>query len=140
MGFCCGGLFKVGNAVRLLHFLITTFIFYVLTASENTGKPTLLGRYILPVYTLPSTDLHAAWLRKNGYFFAVLSLTIVSSFFYLLASLVDPGFLPRSDPTKDIIASFSASTGQVGLVSLHSMQGTKVKSLTLHRMVRTSLL
>lgn len=58
-------------------------------------------RYVLasiPVYidclTAP-LDLHAAWLAKNGYFFGVLSLAIVSSQFYLLASLVDPGFLPK---------------------------------------------
>lgn len=55
-------------------------------------------------------DLHAAWLSKNGYFFAVLSLTIISSIFYLLASLVDPGYLPKADLSQDILASFSATS------------------------------
>lgn len=42
----------------------------------------------------------------------MLSLTIVSSFFYLLASLVDPGFLPKADLTQDVIASFASSSKQ----------------------------
>lgn len=59
-----------------------------------------------------SVDLHVAWLTKNAYFFVVLSLTIVSSLLYLLASLVDPGLLPKADLTKDVLASFT-STNQV---------------------------
>ena len=54
-------------------------------------------------------DLHNAWLSKSGYFFGVLSLTIVSSFFYLVASLMDPGYLPKADLTQNILASFSVT-------------------------------
>lgn len=62
----------------------------------------------------PSPDLHAAWLSKNGYFFSVLALTIVSSLFYLLASLLDPGFLPKSELTrKEVLASFKAKSLKV---------------------------
>ena len=35
---CCGSLCKVSNAVRLLHFLLTGLVFYLLTISETTGK------------------------------------------------------------------------------------------------------
>ena len=38
MRCCCGWLCKVGNAVRLLHFMLTVFVLYVLTATETTGK------------------------------------------------------------------------------------------------------
>lgn len=38
MRCCCSCLCKVGNAVRLLHFLLTVFVLYVLTATETTGE------------------------------------------------------------------------------------------------------
>lgn len=106
---CCASLCKVGNAVRLLHFLLTILVFYVLTASKPTGELTshVTGKHNYESLVL---DLHAAWLSKNGYFFAVLSLTIISSIFYLLASLVDPGYLPKADFSQDILASFSATS------------------------------
>lgn len=52
-------------------------------------------------------DLHAAWVAKNGYFFTVLSLTVVSSLLYLLASLIDPGYLPKADLSQDLVNSFT---------------------------------
>ncbi len=35
---CCGSLCKVSNAVRLIHFLLTGLVFYLLTVSERTGE------------------------------------------------------------------------------------------------------
>lgn len=57
-------------------------------------------------------DLHIAFVSKDAYFFVVLSLTIVSSFLYCLASMVDPGYLPKADLTSDAAASFNSSTKQ----------------------------
>ena len=37
----------MGNAVRLLHFLLTVLVFYVLTVSESTGK---VGQLKIQVY------------------------------------------------------------------------------------------
>lgn len=88
---CCGSVCRVGTAVRLLHLLITVLVFYVLTATETT-------------------DLHSAWISKSGYFFGFLSLAIVSSVLYLLASLLDPGFLPKPDIKKEVLASFTNSS------------------------------
>ena len=48
--------------------------------------------------SLPAIDLHAAWIRKNAYFICLVILLSVSLFLYLVASLIDPGFLPKSDP------------------------------------------
>lgn len=37
----------------------------------------------------------------------------MSSLFYLLASLVDPGFLPKPDLTAEVLASFSKTAATV---------------------------
>ena len=50
------------------------------------------------MYTL-FIDLHKAWTSKNGYFIGLVCLLSVSFLLYLLSSLVDPGFLPKPDPT-----------------------------------------
>lgn len=34
----CGSICKVGNAVRLSHFIITFFIFYVMLTNDHSGK------------------------------------------------------------------------------------------------------
>lgn len=51
MKCCFGCLCKVGNLVRMLHFLLTAFVLYVLTASESTGKP----------ITASCTESYACW-------------------------------------------------------------------------------
>ncbi len=91
------------NAVRLLHLLLTTLIFYILSASERTGESLRLKRVLINYRVFNSvTELHRAWLMKSGYFFGVLSLTILSSILYLLASLLDPGHLTTSlDTTQE---------------------------------------
>ena len=45
------------------------------------------------------SDLHKAWSSKNGYFIGLVTLLCVSFLLYLLASLIDPGFLPKPDLT-----------------------------------------
>lgn len=62
-------------------------------------------------------DLHSAFVSKSAYFFVVLSLAIVSSLLYCLASIVNPGYLPKPDITKDITASFNASSSKTAKVS-----------------------
>ena len=44
-------------------------------------------------------DLHKAWSSKNGYFIGLVCLLCVSFLLYLLSSLIDPGFLPKPDPS-----------------------------------------
>ncbi len=68
-------------------------------------------------FTCSIADLHSAFVSKDAYFFVVLSLSIVSSLFYCLASVVDPGYLPKPDITKDIIASFNVSSKKAAKVS-----------------------
>ena len=148
----CGSICKVGNAVRLSHFIITFFVFYVMLTNEHSGKlvdrctrmySTLYNdskpfccKVILPLCALceysegdwsltvqvdwpidsrvslylwfrltliacsisSSIDLHDAWIKKNAYFICLVILLSVSLFLYLVASLIDPGFLPKLDP------------------------------------------
>ena len=44
---CCARLFSLDCAVRMLHFLLTFFVFYVLVTSEESGMPTLQFSYEL---------------------------------------------------------------------------------------------
>lgn len=104
---CCARLFSLDAAVRMLHFLLTFFVFYVLITNEESGMPSAYSFrvkackrcLILSVHIL--LDLHKAWASKNGYFIGLVCLLSVSFLLYLLSSLVDPGFLPKPDP-KDI--------------------------------------
>lgn len=70
-------------------------------------------------------DLHAAWKAKSAYFFCALALTIVSSLLYLLASLVDPGTLPKATLDKKLLASFRSQALEAGTmkVSQRSLAG-----------------
>lgn len=45
-------------------------------------------------------DLNKAWRSKSGYFIGLITLLCVSCLFYLLSSLVDPGFLPKLDVSE----------------------------------------
>ncbi len=68
-------------------------------------------------------DLHAAWKAKSAYFFCAFVLTIVSSLLYLLASLVDPGTLPKATLDKKLLAMFrsqslEAGTGKVRFIQI----------------------
>ena len=106
---CCSRLFSLDCAVRMLHFLLTFFVFYVLITNEDSGKPTVLN-VVIAFLTVPILiDLHRAWASKNGYFICLVCLLSVSFLLYLLSSLVDPGFLPKPEP-KDIAAIKAADT------------------------------
>jgi len=126
MKCCCGSICNVGNAVRLSHFILTFFVLYVMLTNQHSGMPATDSLAIttlclsLPVLvrgqkgmkfnmnewnsgwllTVPSSflDLHHAWKEKNAYFICLVTLLSVSLFLYLVASFIDPGFLPKSDP------------------------------------------
>ena len=107
---CCARLFSLACAVRMLHFLLTFFVFYVLITNEDSG---MYSVYIFHINTISNTfclyallDLHKAWASKSGYFIGLVCLLSVSFLLYLLSSMVDPGFLPKPDP-KDLAIKVS---------------------------------
>lgn len=146
---CCSRLFSLDCAVRMLHFLLTFFVFYVLITNEDSGKPTVLN-VVIAFLTVPILiDLHRAWASKNGYFICLVCLLSVSFLLYLLSSLVDPGFLPKPEP-KDIAAIKAADTKVhttliSGVVSVsivpyhragsHRVEGNTLNSLYPQRMI-----
>ncbi|XP_064395212.1 palmitoyltransferase ZDHHC12-like [Halichondria panicea] len=69
-------LLSADNAVRCFHFFLTIGIFLLLLESPS--------------------DLHDAWIHKSAYFFICTTLVTLSLFIYLLASLVNPGYLTQS--------------------------------------------
>ncbi len=101
MGWC-GGVCKVSNAVRLFHVLLTLFILYVLLTNPHSGKvvtfPTQLSLCPPDMFALFS-ELNKAWRSKDMSFFVLISLLSVSLLLYLIASLVDPGYLPKVEPS-----------------------------------------
>lgn len=73
MGCYCNRICSVGNCARLLHLSLTLFVFYVLLLA-------------------PDSDLHHAWKNLSSKFFLILSLLLLSTLSFLIASLIDPGF------------------------------------------------
>lgn len=76
---CCSRICKLGNAVRLFHFLLTFFIFYLLLTNSNS-------------------ELYKAWKSHSAYFICLVVLLSFSLLLYLVASLLDPGYQPKMDP------------------------------------------
>ena len=45
-------------------------------------------------FSLSFSDLHNAWQKRNSQFFGVLFLLISSNILYLIASVINPGYVP----------------------------------------------
>ena len=72
----------------------------------------------LVLFVVVFADLHEAWLAKDSYFFSVLVLTIVSSLWYLLASVIDPGILPKAPLDKKLLATFKSKALAAGILKV----------------------
>ena len=88
----CNKICSVGNYARLLHLSLTLFVFYVLLLTPGSGKEK--NRFVSIFLFLSFSDLHNAWQKRDSQFFGVLFLLISSNILYLIASVINPGYVP----------------------------------------------
>ncbi len=94
-------LFSADIAVRCLHFFLTIGIFLLLLESPS-GKSR--GCMMMVVHVDIPLDLRDAWVAKSPYFFIFTTLMVLSLFVYLLASLVNPGYLLTQNPESSVVS------------------------------------
>ncbi len=96
-------LFSADNAVRCFHFFLTIGIFLLLLESPS-GKSRGCMMMMVHVYIPGPIDLRDAWIAKSPYFFIFTTLMTLSLFVYLLASLVNPGYLLTQNPESSMVS------------------------------------
>ena len=108
MKCCCSC--KGEGWIRCVHFFLTFTILYLQLMNGRSGNVFVYmslynAHLVLEMYrcNVLFIDLHNAWVNQSCcYVYLFFVLLFVSSFFYLIASLVNPGHLPKNlNPSQE---------------------------------------
>ena len=69
--------------------------------------------FLISFFSSSSSDLHKEWEEGSAKFVVVVTLLVVSTLFYLMASLTDPGYAPRSPPKLYELSNESTAAQKV---------------------------